>query len=218
MSNLVNRLKDLDSCAVSDALDALGIIGVALGIHAVGNAPKIVGQIITMKLKPVGQEVSRQHLGTRAITMAHDGDVIVVDHGKRDDVSGWGGILSLAAMRKGLAGVIVDGACRDVDESREMGFPVYARQAVPRTARGRVIEESVNQPVTIGEVLVYPGDYVLADGSGVVFISQDRVEEVVAAAEKIASHEALMAEAIRQGKPVIEVMGTDYEVMLKEWH
>ena len=82
------------------------------------------------------------------------------------------------------------------------------------TARGRVVEEAHQEPVLIGRVTVYPGDLVLADGSGVAFIAAARAEEVIGAAESIAAREALMKEAVLRGDNVVEVMGRDYEQML----
>ena len=113
-----------------------------------------------------------------------------------------------------LAGTIVDGLARDIDESRELAYPVFARAATPSTARGRVVEEDWNGPVTVGDIGVEPGDLVIADGSGVVFISASRVEDVLDAAEALAAREAAMTQAVKDGKPVSEVMGGDYEKML----
>jgi 4-hydroxy-4-methyl-2-oxoglutarate aldolase len=215
-SDLVARLAALDTCAVlSDALDRLGLRGVALGIRPLTVTERIAGRVVTVQLGPTqGAAPAARHLGTAAIEAATPGDVIVVDHQGREDAAGWGGILSTAAKVKGILGVIVDGACRDVDESRALGFPVYARTAVPLTARGRAVEESFNQPVTIAGVPVRPGDLVLADGSGVVFVPAERAEEVIATAEAIAAREAEMTRAVLAGQPVSQVMDRVYETMV----
>ncbi|MBI4488188.1 MAG: RraA family protein [Deltaproteobacteria bacterium] len=211
----VNRLSKLDTCAVSDALDRLGLRGTTIGIRPVWPCPRIVGRAVTVRVKPVGLERPKKHLCTPAIEAAQPGDVIVVDSGGRPDVAAWGGLLSLASKIKGLSGVVVDGACRDVDESREVGFPVYARAVVPLTARGRIMQDSVNEEIEFGGVQVHPGDLVIADGSGVVFVPHEKETEVIVEAEAIARHESKMAEAIRSGRPVVEVMETlGYEAML----
>jgi 4-hydroxy-4-methyl-2-oxoglutarate aldolase len=215
VDELVERLSRLDTCAVSDALDRLGLTGVVLGIHPTAPPAKIAGRVVTMKLvdRTSANSATTTHLGTHAIQAASPGDVIVIQHG-RLDAAGWGGILAAGAKTKGIAGVIVDGAARDIDEAREMGFPMFAREAIPSTARGRIVEESYQEPVRIGRVDVSPGDLVLADGSGVAFVTADRAEEVIESAEMIAAREAKMKEAVLSGDPIVEVMGRDYETML----
>jgi len=209
-----NRLARLDTCAVSDALDRLGLPGVVTGIRPLTDSHKIAGRAVTVKLVAAEGRTSKQHLGTAAIEASGPGDVLVIEHRSREDCAGWGGILSRAAKARGIAGTLVEGSVRDVDESREIGFPVFARAAVPMTARGRIVEEGWNVPVDIGGVEVHPGDFVVADGSGVVFVKKSRIEEVLLAAEEIAARERAMAEAVEAGKPVSRVMGGDYEAML----
>ncbi len=213
----ITRLGKLDTCAVSDALDRLGLKGATLGIRPLWLCPRIVGRCVTVKIKPAGLEKPKQHLCTPAIAAATANDVIVVDNGGRTDVAAWGGLLSLAAQVKKLRGVIVDGACRDVDESRELQFPVYARAAVQVTARGRIMQQSYNEEIQFAGVQVHPGDLVIADGSGVVFIPRAKEQEVIAQAEALADRETKMAAAIRGGRSVVEVMETlGYESMLAQ--
>lgn len=210
---VIDRLNKLDTCAVSDALDSVEIKGVALGMRQLTVPKKIVGRAITVKLVPFANQVSKRHLGTAAIEVASTGNVIVIEHGL-DDVAGWGGNLAIAASEKGISGVIVDGACRDIDEMRSIDFPVYARAAVPLTARGRIVEQSFNEKIVVAGIEVNPGDYVIADGSGIVFIPSEQVEEVLSIAERIVEKEAMMANAIKEGNPVSTVMGRNYETML----
>ena len=141
---------------------------------------RIAGRAVTVRLKTKGPgETSAVHLCTRAVVAADPGDIIVIDHRTRADAAGWGGILSTAAKTKGVAGVIIDGASRDVDEAQGLGLPLFARSRTPLTARNRIIEESTNEPIEIASVAVRPGDYIIADNSGIVVIPSDRVEEVI---------------------------------------
>ncbi len=213
---LVQRLMKLDTCAVSDAMDRLGVSGAVLGLRPQWQCPRIAGRAVTVKLvKRTGNETSVRHLGTAAIMAGNPGDVIVVQNRDVEGAAGWGGILSNAAKVKGIAGVIVDGPARDIDESRDIGFPVYARSATPQTARNRIVEESFNEPITVGNgITVAPGDVVLADWSGVLFLPAAKAEEIIAAAEDIAGREALMTKDVLAGKAVTEVMGINYETML----
>ena len=213
MDKLVERLQQLDTCAVSDACDRLGLQGAVLGILPTSPPAKIAGRVVTVKLIEADGRTASRHLCTGAIEAANPGNVIVIEN-PRLDAAGWGGILSAGAKTRGVAGVVCSGAVRDVDESRELDFPVFARTPVQRTARGRVIEESFNQPISIGDVTVSPNDLVLADGSGVVFLAADKAEEILQAAEMIAAREAKMKQAVLAGDPISEVMARDYETML----
>lgn len=112
--------------------------------------------------------------------------------------------------------MVVDGLCRDVDESRELGFPVFGRGCMPLTARGRVVEAATNERVVISGVTVDPGDLVVADGSGVVFVPAARADAVVSTAERIGDKESRMMRAIREGRPITQVLDARYEAMLEE--
>ena len=131
------------------------------------------------------------------------------------EAGGWGGLLSLGAKARGIAGAIVEGPARDIDQSIELAFPVFARSLTALTARGRISEQATNVPVKIGELIVSPGDYVIADRSAVIIISQVEIGCVLAAAERIAAKEEEMAKQIRAGRPIGTVMGGNYEQLLK---
>ena len=153
-------------------------------------------------------------LGTRSVEQAEPIDVIVVEQRTGINAAGWGGVLATAAKQKGVRGVIVDGPARDVDEYEEIGLPVYSRSVTPRTARGRIHESGVNVGVKVGDVHVNPGDLVVADGTGVVFVPAEFAVQAIEVAERIVAREKLMAEAVNSGEPVTSVMGKDYETML----
>jgi 4-hydroxy-4-methyl-2-oxoglutarate aldolase len=217
MTDALARLGRLDSCALSDALDKLNLPGAVSGIHRLSTDRRIAGRVLTVKLvADDGGAVASRHLGTAAIEGAQPGDVIVVEQRTGIDAAGWGGTLSLGASLRGVAGVIVEGPARDVDESAQQGFPVFARDHTSRTARGRIVEAGTNVPITVGELSVAPGDFAVADGSGVVFVKAGEIERVLEAAEAIAGRERSMAESLRAGTPISQVMGKGYETMLKK--
>jgi regulator of RNase E activity RraA len=216
---LSGRLSRLDSCAVSDALDKLGLPGCVSGLAALSSQKRIAGRVRTVKLVAKDaappQAGPPKHLGTTAIEAAAPGEIIVIEQRSGIDAASWGGILSLGASLRGVAGVIADGPVRDIDEARQLDFPIFGRLATARTARNRIAEAANDVPVTIGDVTVRPGDLALADGSAVVFIAADQAERVLQAAEAIARRETAMAAALRSGRKVTEVMGADYEHMLE---
>ena len=209
-------LDKLDSCAVSDALDRLSLVGAVTGIQRLSTDRRIAGRVITVKLDRAEGRSSTRHLCTGAIEAAQSGDIIVIEQRTGLDAASWGGNLSIGAKVRGVAGVIVDGPARDIDDSRQLDFPVFARSATARTARGRIVEVALNVPITVGDVTVSPGDYVVADGSGVVFVAASEFSKVWEVACSIFSREAVMAEAIRDGTPIGQVMGANYEQMLKK--
>lgn len=212
---LLERLRGLDSCVVSDALDRVDMPGAVVGIVALSAARRIVGRAVTVKLGVADGSVARRHLSTAAVEAGGPGTVIVVEH-PGGAAAGWGGLLSLAAQVRGIEGVVVDGPARDIDEAAALGFPVFARSATPVTARGRLVEIGWNVPVTIGGTAVAPGDLVLGDRSGMVFVPAGRAAEVIDAAVALAAREAALASAIRRGLPVSQVMGGDYERLLEQ--
>jgi 4-hydroxy-4-methyl-2-oxoglutarate aldolase len=216
IASIVARLARLDCCAVSDALDKLKLPGAVEGLAQLATTRRIAGRVVTVKLgtgtPPPGPT---RHLGTTAIEACQPGDVIVVEQRTGIEAGSWGGILSLGAKLRGVAGVVADGPVRDIDEAKGYDFPVYARSCTSRTARGRIVELGTNVPVRIGDVEVHAGDYVIADGSAVIFIPPDDIDSVLEAAELIAAREAAMAEALRAGTPITQVMGANYEHLLK---
>jgi len=215
--DIIEQLLELDTCAVSDALDSLSLPPAVTGISPLTVQRKLAGRVVTVLLGPGKPQITvPRHLGTAAIEAAHEGDVVVIEHSSGVECAGWGGVLSVGAQLKGIAGVIIDGPARDIDEARALDFPVYGRSPISRTARGRVYEQDFNCRIHVAGVTVNPGDYVLADASGVVFISSVDAETVLRRARRVAERERLMITALRQGDPITEVVGRSYEAMLDE--
>eukprot|EP01037_Dinobryon_pediforme_P028474 gene28474-31767_t len=127
-ASAVTRLRKLDACAVSDALDKLGLGTVVTGVPQQSGTGRIAGRAVTMKLglgdPPAG---SPRHLGTTAIESAGPDDIIVIEQRTGREAGSWGGLLSLGAKVRGVAGVVCDGPVRDIDEARGMDFAVFTR-------------------------------------------------------------------------------------------
>jgi 4-hydroxy-4-methyl-2-oxoglutarate aldolase len=213
----VGRLRRIDACAVSDALDRLSLAGVVTGVPQQSGAGRIAGAVVTLRVgvgaPPPGPP---RHLGTTAIESSTADHVIVIEQRAGIDAGCWGGLLSLGAQLRGVAGVVADGPVRDIDEAKALEFPVFTRQLTARTARGRVAELGTNVSIEPFGVTVNAGDFVIADRSGVVFIAAADVDRVLDAAEIIAAREAAMAKALMQGTLPSEVMGGSYEHMLRK--
>lgn len=189
-------LAALGTTDVSDALDRIGIAGQCLGIAPLDRRFRLVGQACTLRYAPVG--VDPGTVGDY-IDDLDAGQVVVIDNAARTDVTVWGDLLTSTAARNGVAGTVIDGACRDVGRSLELGYPIFARGTFMRTGKDRVRVEAVGEPVTVGGVRVSPGDWLLGDGDGVVVVPLHRAEQVVEAATEISAAEAHIRRAVEAG-------------------
>lgn len=217
ISSLLMRLRRLDVCSVSDASDSLGLEPSVTGLIAMTVPRRICGVALTVRLAagPAPADAPPRHLCTAALDISDDTNVIVIEQRTGIDAAGWGGVLSNAAFARGLSGVIVEGPVRDVDEAAELGFPVYARSATARTARGRIHEAATGEPVHIGGRVVCAGDFVAADRSGAIIISPSDIDRVLATAEQISHREFAMTKRMLMREQPSAVMGASYEKMLE---
>lgn len=220
MDDPVIRLSRLDACAVSDAMDKLDLRGSVSGLARRAGSRRIAGRVMTFRLAefdkaPPNHDGSVRHLGTTAIESALPGDIIVAEQRTGLDAACWGGILTLGAKLKGVAGVIAEGPVRDVDEAISYDFPLFSRATTVCTARSRLVEAETGGTITVGEIRVKAGDFVIGDLSGVVFVCASEIERVLNVAEKLVAREAAMAKALLAGSPITDVMGANYEFMLQ---
>jgi 4-hydroxy-4-methyl-2-oxoglutarate aldolase len=219
-ADLAVRLDGLDVCAISDALDALRLPGAVAGILPVWEGARVAGRVITMTVTTAPGQRAERHLGAAAIDRARPGEVIVVHQQRAPDgalpSAAWGGLLARAAQLRGIGGVVIDGACRDVDEIRELGLPVSARAVLPFTARRRCIETAVGADVVIDRVTIASGDVVVADATGTVFVRAADLDAVIARARRLLARERLMIADLAAGAAASDVLGRDYEDILDE--
>lgn len=212
------RLEKLATTNIADALDSLGMNKFAYGVNPMNKeVRKIIGRAVTVKITAAGMTKSKKHMCITSVAESEPGDVIVIDNGGRLDTNCWGGILTAGAKLAGVSGVVIDGACRDVEEYDMNDFPVFARGRVVATARGRLIEEGTNIMIQFQGVQVRPGDIVVADHSGVVFIPIEIADETIAKAEQLMEKEEAMIADMRSGMGILEVdQKYNYERMLQK--
>jgi regulator of RNase E activity RraA len=139
------------------------------------------------------------------IEAAGPGDVIVVDNGGHC-VSTFGGLATLAAKLKGIAGIVVDGGVRDLEEMQEHQFPVFARHMTPLTGRTRLAVTAINEPISCGGVRVRPGDIIVADGSGVTCVPKEHAQKVAELSQRYARDDELAAGELAKGLTFREAM------------
>lgn len=174
------QARSLSTAEVSDALDYFGLPGSVLGVKPMAGPQKLFGFAFTIRFAPI----DRFEPGTVGdfIDTLTPGTVVVLDNGGRLDCTVWGGILSRIAAHKGIGGTVVHGVCRDTSEADEAGYPLYACGKFMRTGKDRVQVEAYEQPVTVGDVRVLPGDLVVGDADGVVVVPRLKMREVLAKA------------------------------------
>jgi len=198
---LADRLKTIGVTTLSDALDRLGIDGQCLGVMPFDRGIAFAGRAFTVRMVPVG--LSGGSVGDY-IDEVEPGQVVVLDNNGRLDATVWGDILTLVAHRKGIAGTVIDGVCRDIGRSIELGYPIFARANTMRTGKDRVTAEAFNVPVQIAGVRVEPGDWLVGDGDGVIAIPAGRADEILQVAGEIAAAEDRIRDAVLQGSRLDE--------------
>jgi regulator of RNase E activity RraA len=192
----VERAGKLDTATLSDALDKLGINGQCYRIKARSTDFRLAGRAWTLKYGPA---VNPPGTVGDYIDDVPPGAVVVLDNGGREDATVWGDILTEIAHRRGLAGTVINGICRDVALCLKLGYPIFSRDHWMRTGKDRVQVEATNIPVNIGEARVQPGDIVRGDADGVIVIPREHEDAVLDAAEAIHDAEEAIREACRDG-------------------
>lgn len=163
-------------------------------ISPVSPTMKVAGPAITVDVRP-GDNL----MVHAAMAIAQPGDVLVID-GKGDQTSAlMGAIMMNQCKVMGLAGVIVDGAVRDVEELRELGFPVFSFGSNPNGPT-KAVSGRVNWPVTVGGVSVKPGDLIVGDADGVVVIEREKAASLLAPAAKKLDDETKRIQGILERK------------------
>ena len=165
----------------------------------------LVGPALTVKLSAGDLQDP-----LNALSVAQAGDVIVVDAGGETETSVWGGLMGGLCLQKGVKGAIVDGAVRDIDELRDLGFLLFSRSV---TARGthtmyskRKDELEINVPIQCGGVGINPGDMIIADENGITVVPGENLESVLNLAKEQAEREESTRKAIAAGKTVDELI------------
>ena len=201
MDENVARASKLDTTALSDALDRLGISGQCLNIKPLDPRFRLSGRAYTLLYGPAGKPP-----GTVGdfIDEVPEGSVIVIDNGGRENATVWGDILTMVAHRRKIAGTVIDGACRDTHLAREIGYPMFSRSYSMRTGKDRVQLEAVNGPVNIGDARVDAGDILRGDADGVIAIPKAHENEVLSVAEEIDAVEERIRQAVLNGMTLTE--------------
>ena len=191
--------RDIPPAIVSDCMNRTHFMAAA--IKPVKPGIPLVGQART-----VTAMVGDNGISHAAIPLVEKGQVLVIDAGGYDDVAVWGGIMTRAAMARGVAGVVIDGGIRDVAEIRELGFPVYARAHVPAGPH-KGFGGIIDGPISCAGCPVKPGDIVIGDDDGVAVVPLEWADDMLAASREKLRQEEETIKAIAEGKTTVELLG-----------
>ena len=201
MEQIIERLGRLDVASFSDAMDKLGIPCGLLGIHAVVPGKHICGRAFTVHYVPNG--VVKGNVGD-FLDDVQPGQVVVIDNGGRLYCTVWGDIMTFVATRKGIAGTVIDGVCRDIPGIKENDYPIFTKSTYMVTGKDRVTVDYVNKPVAISGVQVCPNDIILADDTGAVCVPDAVAEKVADIAESIEKTEQAIIAEVKNGSTLKE--------------
>lgn len=197
-SRLIKEIRTIRTSLLSDALGKGGAMDHDMQCRSANcrmAGPAVTVRVHTADILMVG------------ITLSHcpKGSVLVIDGQGELNTALWGEVTTLAARLKGLQGVVIDGAIRDLYKIRHDKLPVFARGVVPN-AGGVQYAGEFQVPVQCGGAIVHPGDWVVGDEDGVVVVPQDRLESVIEAAKRLAVVEKKIEDEVAKGKDLATLL------------
>lgn len=175
------------------------------GIRPIAPTMRVAGPAFTVATPP------RNNLWIhRALAAASPGEVLVASTGELCEAGYWGDIMTVAALERGIAGLVIDGCVRDSEAIARLGFPVFARGlSIQGTKKDRDAPGSLQMSLALGDAVVEPGDLVVGDRDGVVVVARARVASVLEAARERARREAEVVERLRKGETTLRIYGWD---------
>jgi 4-hydroxy-4-methyl-2-oxoglutarate aldolase len=196
---LVHQIIALPTATLHEAMGKYGAL--PSGIKPLSPDMKVGGTAVTVHTSP-GDNL----LLHRAIAHASAGDVIVVYASNFWESGYWGEIMAVGAQARGIAGLVIDGCVRDAEPITGLGFPVFARglciQGTTKFGSG-----TLNQPITIGQVTIHPGDVIVGDRDGVVVVPAHRLADTLTKAQAREAKEAQVVARLRGGETTLDVYG-----------
>lgn len=219
-AKVIARFKKLNDLTgtISDILDSKGIratIGASLLRPSIGDA-QIVGRAITVRntpqpIDPYAAVSTDDNLmcEVEGIHQCESGDVLVIQG--LEDISNMGGIMATVAKRQGLAGAVVDGGVRDLGHSRKLKFPVWSKNVSPITGKWRCVTQEINGTVNVFGISVTPGDLVVADETGICFVPQALILDVLKLSEAADAKEAEWVEKLDAGLSIPDLVKRIYK-------
>jgi 4-hydroxy-4-methyl-2-oxoglutarate aldolase len=197
-TSFAGRFAKFDPATVFESAGRSGMIDPS--IRPAWSGAKLCGTVLTVKSAP-GDNLMLHH----AVAVAKPGTIIVADIGSYTLAGAWGEILTVAAKAVGVAGVVVNGAVRDIEAIAQHGFPVFSRGlAIGACTKERL--GKLNVPLIFGDVMIRPGDIILGDSDGLVVIEREHADAVYQAAVSRSHHEQKIIAELQNGKTTIDIL------------
>jgi RraA family protein len=187
---LIEAFRELPVANIDDNMGRIACVDASIKPF---NKAKLLGTAFTVKA-PYGDNL----MFHKALDMAKEGDIVVVAGGGFVDRSLCGEIMMNYAIMKGIAGFVIDGAIRDAEATRQMDFPVFAKGVNPNGPYKNGPGE-INVPVAIGGQVVFPGDIVVGDDDGIIFIRPEYAEELIEKVKKFNKNEEVILDNLSKG-------------------
>ncbi len=197
--SIVEGLSNFDPATLYEAAGQQGMVDPA--IRPAWPGAKLCGFAATVECPP-GDNLML-HL---SVADAEPGSVIVASTGAYLQAGAWGEVLTVAAQARGVAGLAIDGAVRDVEAIAAHGFPVFSRGVAVGSCTKKG-PGKLNVPIEFGGATVRPGDVIVGDSDGLVIIDRERAEDVYEAAVRRRQRELEIFEQLRQGRTTVELLG-----------
>jgi 4-hydroxy-4-methyl-2-oxoglutarate aldolase len=197
-SELITQLRDLGAATVYEAQGAKGALD--SGMKPIDPTSRLSGPAYTVDARPADNLILHH-----AVMKAQPGDVLVVDAKGFLEAGPWGDVLTILAIKRGIAGMVINGCVRDANLIISLGFPIFCRGlSIKGTAKHQ--PGKVGVPVMIGDVVINPGDIIVGDRDGLVVVAKDEVEKTLASAVSREEKEDKMREAIERGASTAELL------------
>lgn len=195
----ITSLLNFGSATTYEAQGATGAL--ACGMKPIHPDMRLAGPAFTLDMFPADNLMLHY-----ALLHIKPGDVLVVDAKSYVDAGPWGDVLTEQAIKKGVVGLIINGAVRDAATIIKMNFPVFC---LGLSIKGTTKNQPgiLNKTICFDDVVINPGDFIVGDQDGVVVVPQDKLDEVVKNCKEREEQEAIYREKIRNGATTVELLG-----------
>jgi 4-hydroxy-4-methyl-2-oxoglutarate aldolase len=199
--SIITAAKGISSATLHEAYEKKGAVDNI--IKSIYTGTVLCGSAITVSCTP------GDNLGLHvAIALSEPGDVLVATVNNHPEFGYWGEIMAVAALEKRISGLVIDGCVRDFAQLCQLRFPTFASGLCIKGTNKKSFH-SINHPITVGNILIHPGDLILGDDDGLVVIAQDHVPEVIKMATQRQEKEEWIIENLKKGKTTLELLGLD---------